>query len=144
MPQKIWNWIHRSILRRGWRDRVSFFVALMVERKSLELSRINNLMCCWISDILTRLFLILPVLEKNRDGEKKMILIVIVKVEKFKMHFDQTVGDFLNFYSFFWFRKKICCKIKLLQRYIFMGWLQNKYIKKMNFHYHWYLFSVSI
>lgn len=35
-----------------------------------------------------------------------MILIVIVKVEKFKMHFDQTVGDFLNFYSFFWFRKK--------------------------------------
>lgn len=58
-----------------------------------------------------------------------MILIVIVKVEKFKMHFDQTVGDFLNFYSFFWFRKKICCKIKLLQRYIFMGWLQNKYIK---------------
>lgn len=31
-----------------------------------------------------------------------MILIVIVKVEKFKMHFDQTVGDFLNFYSFFW------------------------------------------
>lgn len=71
MPQKIWNWIHRSISRRGWRDRVSFFVALMVERKSLELSRINNLMCCWISDILTRLFLILPVLEKNRDEEKK-------------------------------------------------------------------------
>lgn len=63
--------------------------------------------------------------------EKKNILIVIVKVEKFKMHFDQTVGDFLNFYSFFGgFRKKICCKIKLLQRYIFMGWLQNKYIKK--------------
>lgn len=28
-------------------------------------------------------------------------MILIVKVEKFKMHFDQTVGDFLNFYSFF-------------------------------------------
>lgn len=35
-----------------------------------------------------------------------MILIVIVKVEKFKMHFDQTVGDFLNFYSFFLVQEK--------------------------------------
>lgn len=35
-----------------------------------------------------------------------MILIVIVKVEKFKMYFDQIVGDFLNFYLFFWFMKK--------------------------------------
>lgn len=35
-----------------------------------------------------------------------MILIVIVKVEKFKMHFDQTVGDFLKFYSFFLVQEK--------------------------------------
>lgn len=46
---------------------------------------VSNTSCAW---------------EKQR-WRKKMILIVIVKVEKFKMHFDQTVGDFLNFYSFF-------------------------------------------
>lgn len=145
MPQKIWNWIHRSILRRGWRDRVSFFVALMVERKSLELSRINNLMCCWISDILTRLFLILPVLEKNRDGEKKNDFNRNRKSWKVQDAFWSDSWRFFKLlFIFFGLGKKICCKIKLLQRYIFMGWLQNKYIKKMNFHYHWYLFSVSI
>lgn len=144
MPQKIWNWIHRSILRRGWRDRVSFFVALMVEEEVAWIKsnqQLNVLLNFWYTD--TFVSNTSCAWEKQR-WRKKMILIVIVKVEKFKMHFDQTVGDFLNFYSFFWFMKKICCKIKLLQRYIFMGWLQNKYIKKMNFHYHWYLFSVSI
>lgn len=40
-----------------------------------------------------------------------MILIVIVKVEKFKMHFDQTVGDFfLTFIHFLGLGKKYAVK----------------------------------